>query len=439
MLNYYFPGEKEQKELAALADDLLRELFPICRSISGKGLRQSFGVLQRHMPLELHEVPSGTTVFDWTVPDEWNINDAYIRDSAGHKVVDFRENNLHVVSYSEPVHKKLSLQELRPYLHTLPGQPDAIPYLTSYYGRSWGFCLTHEQYESLDDDTYEIVIDSTLEPGSLTFGEILLPGKTDAEVLISSYLCHPSMANNELSGPLLSLLLYKVLSSEDARHFSYRFYIGPETIGALMYLSKYQAHFDTHLKAGIVATCCGDAGKFNYKKVRRSDNILNKAVIHSLEYGDKDFAVRDFFPTGSDERQYCSPGFNLPVGSIVRSFYGEYPEYHTSLDNLELVSGANLVETLQVYMNALYVLENNVRYVNTRPFGEPFLSKYDLHDSLGAAKTHAREKLFIKYLLNYSDGNMDLVDIADMLSVPVWSMEGAVRKLVHAGLLETAP
>lgn len=436
MLSFFSPSEKERIEFTALADGLLAELFPLCRSISGQGLRDSLAILQRHMPLEINEVESGKKIFDWTVPEEWNIRGAYIKDSAGNTVLDFAECNLHVVSYSIPVNARMTLEELKPHLHTLPEQPDAIPYLTSYYNKSWGFCLTHKLYESLTEDSYEVVIDSTLKSGSLTYGELVLPGATKDEVLISSYLCHPSMANNELSGPILALLLYRQLAAMGSRHFTYRFYLGPETIGALMYLDKHKKHFGKHLKAGLVATCCGDRGKFHYKKVRRKDNILDRAVLHSLQHGEQEYSIRDFFPTGSDERQYCSPGFNLPVGSIVRSFYGEYPEYHTSLDNLDFVKGHYLAETLQVYLNALYVLENNRRYCNTRPFGEPFLSKYDLHDVLGAAKNHAMEKLIIKYLLNYSDGHMDLIEIADMLTLPLWEMEPTLNKLIKAKLLE---
>lgn len=438
MLDFYSPSEEEVVQVTNLADDLLSELFPICRSISGKGLRESFAILQKYIPLELYEVKSGTNIFDWVVPDEWNINGGYIKDSSGKKIVDFNDSNLHIVSYSIPVNVSMTLEELRPHLHTLPDQPDAIPYVTSYYGRTWGFCLTHKDYESLKDDVYKIEIDSSLTPGSLTYGDVVLAGETDEEVLISSYLCHPSMANNELSGPILALLLYKKLSEMKSRRYTYRFYLGPETIGALIYLDKHQQHFKRYLKAGLVATCCGDSGRFNYKMVRRKDNILDKAIVHSLKYGQFEFAVRGFFPTGSDERQYCSPGFNFPVGSIIRSVYGEFPEYHTSLDNLDFVKGKYLSETLQVYMHALYVLENNRRYMNLKPYGEPFLSKYNLQAVIGASKSHANEKLIIKYLLNYCDGNVELLEIAEMLSLPLWSMEEAIKKLVNAGLLELA-
>jgi aminopeptidase-like protein len=438
VLNFFSPSGVEREEIIKLADSLLADLFPLCRSISGKGLRDSFAILQKHFPLDIYEVKSGTEIFDWTVPDEWNIRNAYIKDSSGNKVVEFSNSNLHVVSYSKPVNEKMTLKELKPYLHTLPDQPDAIPYVTSYYSKSWGFCLTHRQFETLEEGIYEVVIDSTLEPGSLTYGELLLPGDTEEEVLISSYLCHPSMANNELSGPILSLLLYLQLSRMNNRHYTYRFYLGPETIGALIYLEKLQEHFKNNLKAGLVATCCGDSGKFHYKKVRRKDNILDKAVIHSLRHGDYSFSEREFFPTGSDERQYCSPGFNLPVGSIVRSFYGEYPEYHTSLDNLDFVKGEFLFETLKVYLNALYTLEHNRLYINTKPYGEPFLSKYDLQDTLGAVKEHSLDKLQLKYLLNFSDGSFDLIDIAEMLSIPLWELEPTINKLKEAGLLELA-
>jgi len=425
-------------EYGRLIDDLLHRLFPICRSITGEGLRTTLKIISDHVPLKLIEVPSGTKIFDWEVPDEWTICDAYIKNAVGERIVDFQKSNLHVVNYSVPVRRRMTLEELRPHLHTLPEQPKAIPYLTSYYRRDWGFCLTYDQYQTLPKGEYEVCIDSRLEPGSMTMAEAVLPGETNQEILFSTYCCHPSLANNELSGPIVVTLLYKHLASLGKRRYTYRFYYGPETIGALAYLLLRDQHLKKNLAAGLVVTCCGDRGPFTYKQVRSSHNILDKAVVHSLKYSEVEFKAISFFPTGSDERQYCSPGFNLPVGSLMRSVYGTYPEYHTSLDNLDFVITESLLETLKVYLNCLYTLEHNRFYRNLKPFGEPMLSKYGLYNELGGQKEQSRYTKQLRYILNLSDGHHDLVDIAERLGQPIWECEEAVSDLMRVGLLEVA-
>lgn len=419
----------------ALIDSLLQRLFPICRSLTGDGVRETLGILRETVPMEIFEIPSGTEVFDWQIPAEWNIRDAWIKDASGKRVVDFQVSNLHVVSYSVPVHRTMTLDELRPHLHSLPEQPDAIPYLTSYYKRDWGFCLTHRQLEQLSEGEYEVCIDSSLEPGSLTLAECVLPGETDEEILFSTYCCHPSMANNELSGPVMTTALYRYLAGLKKRRYTYRFCWVPETIGALTYLHLRGDVLKQQVKAGFVVTCCGDSGAFTYKKVRNPQNILDRTVLHVLKHMGVEHKVVEFFPTGSDERQYSSPGFNLPIGSLMRTMYGIYPEYHTSLDNLEFVTPDAMMQTLSAYINVLYCLENNVFLENLKPFGEPFLSKYDLYHSLGGQKQQRDFTKKLRYVLNFSDGENDLLNIAERVGAPLWDFEQCVDDLSAVGLL----
>lgn len=420
----------------ALIDSLLHRLFPICRSITGNGVRETLGILGETIPLNVIEIPSGTAVFDWEVPSEWNIRDAWIKDANGNRVVDFRASNLHVVGYSVPVRRSMTLEELRPHLHTLPEQPDAIPYLTTYYKRDWGFCLTHRQLEQMQDSNYEVCIDSTLEPGMLTLAECVLPGETNEEVFLSTYCCHPSMANNELSGPVMTTALYRYLAGLEKRYYTYRFCWVPETIGALAYLHLRGDLLKQRMKAGFVVTCCGDSGAFTYKKVRNPRNDVDRTVLHVLRHMGLEHKVVEFFPTGSDERQYSSPGFNLPVGSLMRTMYGTNPEYHTSLDNLDFVTAAAMMDTLAAYINVLYCLEHNLFLENRKPFGEPFLSKYDLYHSLGGQKQQRDYTRKLRYVLNFSDGEHDLLDIAERVGAPLWDFEGCVHDLSAAGLLK---
>ncbi|MFQ5717498.1 MAG: DUF4910 domain-containing protein, partial [Nitrospinales bacterium] len=399
--------------------DLLRELFPICRSITGNGVRKTLKVLQERLPINITEVPSGTQVFDWTVPNEWNISDAYILDPDGKKIVDFQESNLHVLGYSEPVDAKVHLDELKKHLHSLPDMPDAIPYLTSYYKRQWGFCLKHRDLASLKDGTYTVKIDSTLKPGSLTIGECLLPGKQENEILLSCYTCHPSSANDCLSGMALAAMLGKLLSRVE-RRFTYRIIFIPETIGAITYLSLNKERMMSKTHAGLVLSFVGDSGPFRYKKSRRGDAEIDRAVEHVMSSRLKKFRTVDFYPhLGSDERQYCSPGFDLPVGLLTRTPYLEYPEYHTSLDNLSFVSGKNLAESLSLVYEIISALEMNRSYINQVMFCEPKLSQRNLCSTLGSQKVFDAERANFQWILNYSDGNHDLLDIAEKIPMPI--------------------
>lgn len=429
-----------ESEVEALFD----RLWPICRSITGNGVRESFAILNEVAPYELFEVPSGEKVLDWTVPKEWNIEDAFVEDESGHRVIDFRRNNLHVLGYSVPVDQWFSLDELQAHLYSLPAQPDAIPYFTTYYKERWGFCLEDRRRKALAPGRYRAVIRSVLAPGSLTYGHRLLPathGGTD-EVLISSYLCHPSMANNELSGPLVTTYLYRALSRMPERRFNYRFVLVPETIGAIAYLARHGAHLKRHCKAGLVATCCGDGRAITYKRSRRADALIDRCVLDVLgDYrreSSKEFTVLDFFPSGSDERQYCSPGFNLPVGSLMRSMYTTYPEYHTSLDNKSMISFAALVESIELYLRVCLSLEMNETLCSTVPYGEPMLGPRGLYPTLGGALDTKDVVKDMMYMFNYADGEHDLCDIAGKAGSSILDLAAAAESCKAADLLVAA-
>jgi len=337
--------------------DLIKNLFPICRSITGNGVRNSLNIIKKEIPIEIFEVPSGSKVFDWTVPREWNINDAYVKNSKGEKVIDFSNNNLHILNYSIPIKTKLNLQSLKNHLHTLPDHPDWIPYLTTYYNENWGFCLSHNQYLKLEEDEYEVVIDSSLEDGSLTYGELFLPGESEEEFLITCYICHPSMCNDNLSGVSLVTYLAKALINQKLK-YSYRFLFIPETIGAIVWLNKNEKNL-SKIKFGLVATFLAGPGTSTYKKSRQGNALIDKIVEKVLQDTEKKYQIIDFNPLGSDERQFCSPGFNLPVGSLLRSYYYETPEYHTSADNLEFISIENLSDSFKKYYEIIQIVENN--------------------------------------------------------------------------------
>lgn len=415
---------------------LMARLFPICRSITGDGVRETLSILRERIDLKIEEVPSGYKAFDWTVPLEWNIRDAYVKNERGERVIDFKESNLHVLNYSVPVSATMTLEELRPHLHTRPEQPDAIPYLTSYYEESWGFCLSNDRLDALPEGRYEVVIDSSLTDGLLTYADAVLPGESEREILFSTYICHPSMANNELSGPVLAAFLYKILAQCELR-YTYRFAFVPETIGALVYLSKQGDHLRQNLHAGYVVTCVGDDGPYTYKRSRRGDTVGDKVAEHCLKHlGEvSEVKVLDFFPSGSDERQYCSPGFDLPVGSLMRSMYGTYPEYHTSLDNMQFVSSQGIAGSLRTYLQLVQVHELNAVYLNTSPYGEPQLGRRGLYPKLGAQAHTAEPVERMMYLLAYSDGTKDLVDIANLAGRPAWEFAPEIRALREAGLL----
>jgi aminopeptidase-like protein len=411
--------------------EFMRELFPICRSITGNGVRETLAAVGRRIPLELQEVPSGTEVLDWTVPDEWNITDAYIA-ADGHRVVDFGESNLHVVSYSEPVRAEIPLAELRPHLHTLPEHREWIPYRTSYYSRSWGFCLSQKQFDGLQDGDYEVVIDSTLEPGSLTYGECFLPGEREEEVLLTTHVCHPSLANDNLSG--ITLLTEIGARLQDLpRSLSYRLLFIPGTIGSITWLAGNEDRVPK-IFAGLVLACVGDRAPLTYKRSRQGDALVDRAAAYVLGHEGQ---VVDFVPWGWDERQFNSPGFDLPVGSLSRSREGAYEEYHSSADDLELVRPDSVEKALQAVLEILDVLETNRRYVNLSPKGEPQLGKRGLYPQVGGPAAE-REQLAMLWVLNQSDGSCSLFDVAERSGLPFSDLRAAAQRLHAAGLLAAA-
>lgn len=425
--------EKDIATTGELIHQLMAELYPLFRSITGEGVRATLRGIKAHVPLEIHEVATGTKVFDWEVPREWNIRDAYILDPKGKKVVDVRDSNLHVLNYSIPVNQKISLEELKKHLHFLPEHPDWIPYRTSYFKEDWGFCLTYNQYMSLEEGTYEVVIDSTLEPGHLTYGEIFLPGKTDEEVLISTHVCHPSLCNDNLSGIGVSTFLIKELMKRKLR-YSYRFLFIPATIGSITWLSvnKHRTH---KIKHGLVATLLGDTGPFHYKKSRREDAEIDRIVEYVLKKRGPENKILEFFPYGYDERQYCSPGFNLPVGRLTRAVYAEFPEYHTSADNLDFVKPSCLEESLNVYAEIIGILEANKVYVNLNPYCEPQLGRRGLYSLTGGSIQGKDFQLALLWVLSLSDGHHTLLEIAMKAKLDFATVQLAAERLSESGLL----
>jgi aminopeptidase-like protein len=390
---------------------LIAELYPICRSITGNGVRDTLNRLQQFIPLATKEIPSGTRVFDWTVPPEWNIRDAYIKNSMGDRVVDFRESNLHVLNYSVPVHKKMRLEELRPHLFTLPEHPDWIPYRTSYYKRTWGFCLSHRQFLELPEEEYEVCIDTSLEDGHLTYGEVYLPGETTEEILISAHVCHPSLANDNLSGVAIACFLAQSLSRVP-RRYSYRFLFIPGTIGAITWLSLNESNV-SRIKHGLVLAGLGDAGRLSYKKSRQGDTEIDRAAAYVLRQSGLKSQMLEFSPYGYDERQYCSPGFNLAVGRLSRTPHGTFPEYHTSADNLSFVKEGALSESFNACVSILSVLEKDRTYLNTNSKCEPQLGERGLYRLMGGSAESNANEMAMLWVLNLSDGKHSLLEIAE--------------------------
>ncbi len=424
-------------ESVGVGDEMYRlicELYPLCRSITGNGVRETLCAVGRHVPLEIHEIPTGQQVLDWTIPKEWNVRDAYIKNSKGEKIVDFANSNLHVVSYSVPIEKRMPLEELKRHLHTLPEHPDWVPFRASYYKENWGFCLSHNQLMTLGNDAYEVCIDSSLEPGFLTYGEYLIAGERADEVLISCHTCHPSLANDNLSGIALTTILAKYLSQAKLR-FSYRFLYIPSTIGSISWLSLNESQI-SNVEHGLVIACVGDSGKLTYKKSRRGDAEVDKAVLHALKHSGQEYEVMDFSPYGYDERQFCSPGFNLPVGCFMRTPYGRYPEYHTSADNLDFVRPLCLADSLLQCLSALSILENNETYVNQNPKGEPQLGKRGLYRGY---PNGGSDDLALLWVLNLSDGNHTLLDIAERASIAFGVVKKAADALFACDLLRKIP
>ncbi|OFX38227.1 MAG: hypothetical protein A2X08_09155 [Bacteroidetes bacterium GWA2_32_17] len=412
-------------------------LWPINRSLSGNGNRGTLKILSEIIDLNIIEVPSGTKCFDWTVPPEFNVKEAWIKDVNGEIVVDFAKNNLHLLGYSEPFRGKLSFEELKTHIYTLPDQPDIIPYLTSYYKRRWGFCIAHNQFLKLNkNDIYEVFVDSTLnESGSMTIGEAVIKGKSEKEILLSTYICHPSMANNELSGPLVSAFIYKKIKERKNLKYSYRFVFVPETIGSIYLLSVKGEYFKKNLEAGFVLTCIGDPGKFTYKKSRDGNSLPDKVTELILKQTEDSYNIIDFFPSGSDERQYCSPGFNLPVGSLMRTMYGKFPEYHTSADNKNFISFEAMEKSVEKYLEIIELLEKNEKYINTMPYCEPQLGKRGLYPTLGSQKDTGNVVSAMMWVLNLSDGTNDLISISEKSKIPVKELYPVIDKLIENGIL----
>lgn len=417
--------------------DLIAELYPVCRSITGDGLRWTLRRIAEEIPLTIHEVPSGTEVFDWTVPREWNIRDAYVRNSSGERVIDFARSNLHVVNYSVPVRARMSLEELRPHLHSLPDRPEWIPYRTSYYRESWGFCLAHEELEALREDTYEVVIDSSLEPGSLSYGEYVLPGSSDDEVLISCHSCHPSLANDNLSGIAVAVNLAKRLGEMADRRYTYRFLFIPGTIGSITWLALNR-EAAARIRHGLVLSCLGDPGPSTYKRSRNGKALIDRAVEHVLRLSGGDYSVEDFVPYGYDERQYCSPGFDLRVGCLMRTPNGRYPQYHTSADDLELVKPEALSDSLSKCEAIVEILEKDRAFINQNPYCEPQLGKRGLYRGMGGSAELPGFEMAMLWVLNLSDGDHTLLEIADRAGIPFRVVAKAAEALEGADLLRPA-
>lgn len=411
-------------------------LWPICRSISGNGLRESFDILKEVIPLNTYEIPTGTKVFDWTIPKEWNIDDAYIILPDGKKICDFKQNNLHVVNYSIPVDKEVDYDELIKHIHTLNNKPNAIPYITSYYKETWGFCISKKELDKLSKKgKYRVFIKSSLKNGSITYGDLVLPGDSKKEILFSTYLCHPSMANNELSGPLCLAFLYQKIKQLKNRKYTYRFVIAPETIGTIAYLSKYGKDLKNNLLAGYVMTCCGDNAPFIYKRSKNENSLTDRLAHHVLKHQKLKYKSIPFTVGGSDERQYCSPGFNMPVGSLTRSMYQSYKEYHTSLDNKDFISFSSMTETIELYFSFIKALELNDYYLNTNLFCEPQLGKRGLYPPSVNPEINRKKIHNTMHLLSFSDGKKDLIEIAELNNTSIFDFEQDIKNLIKADLL----
>lgn len=415
---------------------LMENLYPICRSITGNGVRQTLTEIKKYIDLQVHEVPTNTQVFDWTIPKEWNITDAYVADSKGNKIVDFKKSNLHVVSYSIPIRKKMHLAELKQHLYTIPDLPNTVPYLTSYYKEDWGFCMAHKDFLDLKDEKYEVVIDSTLRDGSLTYGEFFIPGSTSDEILVSCYVCHPSMCNDNLSGVVLTTLLARELSKVKT-NYSFRFLFVPETIGTISWLAANEKNL-SKIKHGLVATCLGDPEISTYKRTKHGKAEIDRAVEYVLKNTKDDYQILDFFPTGSDERQFCSPGINLDVGSLMRTPYGKFAEYHTSDDNLKFVQPQFLGDSYSKYLQTIFVLENNKKYLNLNPKCEPQLGKRGLYRQIGGQKITKNSELAMFWMLSLSDGLHDIIGISEKSGLEFEVLLEAAQKLEKNNLLKLA-
>lgn len=411
------------------------DLYPISRSITGDGVRESLHIIQQIIPeLVIHEVPSGTRVFDWVVPDEWNINEAWLEGPDGERVIDFAEHNLHLLGYSLPVDVKMDLAELQQHLYSLPELPDAIPYVTSYYSPRWGFCIADNVRKELKPGQYHAYIDSSLKPGSLTYGEVILPGRSSEEILLSTYICHPSMGNNELSGPCVTTFLTRWLADLVDRHYTYRIIFIPETIGSITYLSKHHDHLKCSVKAGFNVTCIGDERCYSYLPSRAGDTLADRVAQHVLKHINPGYIKYSYLQRGSDERQYCAPGIDLPVATIMRSKYGEYPEYHTSLDDLDFITPAGLQGGYIALKKALEILEyRSIPKVTV--LCEPQLGRRGLYPTVGTKDTRETVSMMMDFIA-YADGSNDLLDIAEIINKPVWEIYPLYETLMSHGVVE---
>ena len=425
-------------DLGAELETLLQRLYPICRSITGQGVRDTLAILGEEMPLTVHEVPSGTQAFDWVVPKEWNIRDAYVKNAQGERVIDFEQSNLHVVGYSIPVSQKMSLAELRPKLHSLPAHPDWIPFRSSFYRDDWGFCVQHNRLQQLPEGEYEVVIDSTLADGSLTYGELLIPGTTRDEVLLSAHVCHPSLANDNLSGISVATTLARYLLARNRSgrpsKLSYRFLFAPVTVGAITWLSRNE---DTvqRVRHGLVLTLLGDPGKIHYKRSRRGNALIDRAAVHVLQASGEPHAIEDFLPYGYDERQFCSPGFDLPVGCLMRTPFQRFPEYHTSGDDLGFVRTEKLIDSLTKVLAIVDILEHDETFVNLNPKAEPQLGKRGIYRALADRGSDSDNEMAMLWVLNQSDGKHSLLDIAERSKLKFGQVRAAAALLEECGLL----
>lgn len=431
------PGAEALADLGGRMHGWARALWPMRRSLTGPGVRETLRYLQGLLPgLTLHAVPSGARAFDWTVPDEWTLRAAYVEDESGHRVIDVDRHGLHVVGYSEPVDAWMDLDALQAHLHSRPDLPGAVPYVTSYYERRWGFCLSHRQREALAPGRYRVVVDADLAPGVLNYGELVLPGETKDEVLLSTYVCHPQMANNELSGPVVAAALAQQLAALPRRRFTYRFVFVPETIGAIVYLSRHLDTLRKRVRAGYVLTCLGDERAYSLLPSRQGDTLADRAARHVLGHL-APYTEYDFLDRGSDERQYCSPGVDLPVASVMRSKHGTFPEYHTSLDDLELVTPAGLAGGLAALLGCLDVIERDRVPVATTPC-EPQLGRRGLYPTL-STRTSTQSVRPMMDLLAFADGTRSLLGIAERIGVPFAEADALCVRLEAEGLIRVTP
>ena len=420
-------------QIGAQMHHLISKLYPICRSISGDGVRETLRILQEYIPLTIHEIPTGTKIFDWTVPKEWNIRDAYVKDACGNKVIDFQSSNLHVLNYSVPIHQQISLAQLKEHLFSLPEYPDWIPHRTSYFKETWGFCLSHNALQSLEEKEYEVCIESSLTDGYLTYGEYYLPGKTKNEILLSCHICHPSLCNDNLSGITLATFLAAHLKSFSSQ-YSFRFLFIPATIGSIAWLCKHEHQLE-QIKHGLVIAGVGDSGNLTYKKSRLGNAEIDQVTTYVLECSGKEYSIEEFSPYGYDERQYCSPGFNLPIGCLSRTPFGKYPEYHTSADNLEFVKPDYLADSFETYLNIIEILEQNQKYLNNNPKCEPQLGERGLYRTFGGRQSTHIDQMAMLWMLNFSDGQHSLLDIAKRSGIKFQSIYLAAQVLQQHHLL----